>query len=185
MALSMTQRQFVNAVAELGTPKLACDRLKVGYNEYKTWQDSAEFYKEVLEAKQFFREGIEETISVLAKRKLLEIMLNGVMEVSTTLKSIVDFEGNVTGQERTVKKTHKGVPSWAIREGLALIPDIQQIMLARAAYNAISPEEIEQVKAATQIYEKELRLIASGKETNSAISEDIISGIQRTLVGGG
>lgn len=185
MALTKEQLKFISAVAELGTPKLAADQLKVGYSVYREWQQDREFRDEIGEAKQFFREGMNETLSVLGKRELLKILLNGITEIATTFKSVCDSEGNVIGQERTVKRTYKGVPSWAIKEAIALIPTIEKLIEARAAYNAINPEEIEAVKTVTAEYEKQLRAIGDGKtEDRSLVPEDIISGLQRTLVGG-
>lgn len=185
MALSKEQLKFISAVAELGTPKLASDQLGVGYDIYREWQQDREFRDEIQDAKQFFREGMNETLSVLAKRELLKILLNGITEIATSFKSVCDSEGNVIGQERTVKRTYKGIPSWAIKEALALIPTIEKVMEARAAYNAITPEEIEAVKTVTAEYEKQLRAIGDGKNNdNVLVPEDILSGLQRTLVGG-
>ena len=185
MALSSRQLSYINLVGELGTPHLASEKMEVNYIEYKEWYNDEEFREEIRDAKRYYRDNVNETIAVLAKRELLKILLNGIIEVSTSFKSIADAEGNVTGQERTVKRTHKGVPSWAIKEGLALIPEIIKIYEARAAYNAVSPDELERVKIATKEYEKTLRAIGDGEgKVSEHITDDMIAMIQSSLIGG-
>lgn len=185
MPLSKEQLRFINTVATVGTPKLASDQLGVEYSIYNEWQSDREFRDEVSKAKQFFKEGINETLGVLAKRELLKIMMNGIVELTTTYKTIINNEGEVVGEERNVKRVYKGVPSWAIKECLNLIPEIHTLIEAMNAHNSLPPDSLEAVKYATAEYEKQLRSAISGdKENNSIPPDDMIAALQRTLVGG-
>lgn len=188
--LNAEQLRFIETVAQLGTPRLAATSMDISYGVYREWhRGNEEFREEIKQAEGYFVEGINHTLGVLAKRELLNILMNGIVEQTTVYKSITgpeDEQGNtsIVGQERTVKRVQKGAPGWAIKEALKLVPGIQEVIEALATYNALPSEKLEATRRATIDYENQLRTLVDNKqEQQSETPQEIIAALQRALVG--
>lgn len=186
MTLTKDQVNFIESVATLGTPSLARELCKVSFFTYQQWiSENEEFRQFVSNAKDDYRDGINETIVTLAKRNLLNLLQNGITEVETTTEWITDKEGEVTGERKKIRRVYKGVPIAAISRALDLIPELQAAIETLVEQNALPAANLEAIKMATYQHEKNLRDAVNGKQVETVtVGSEMIADIQSKLFGG-
>lgn len=178
--------QFLNTVADLGSCNAALKRLGLTYTQYRKWeQDDLHFSSEVKIAEKFYIDGINAHIAALAKRRLFEVLENGVTEVTTQRKTLeggeYDDEGN-RPSEVIIKRVHRGVPSWAIKQGLDLIPSLTKAVEKLVDENALPSEKLVQVQNLINGFEEQLRCVITGETEQRQLTDDIIKQIQSTAL---
>lgn len=184
MPLTKEQTKFVETVATEGTVSVAMESLDIGYDTLMIWNDDPEFTSRTAQAKKFALAQFNEEIVMRGKKCLLDRLIKGVIELHTTVQTIRNADGEVTGDIATTKRVYKGVDIAAIKLALELMPMVDKAIAVLIAENGIPNANLEQLQENSANYQAGLRSSLFG-ENQQVIPEDyVIAQIQKSLTGG-
>lgn len=186
------KNKILNLTAKVGNRVIACRQLGLEYTDYrKICKEDPEFDRDVEGAEHFYKKSTNDAIKVMGKRKLLEILTNGVVETTmhTKTKAIVNKDGEHIDdypetKETTIKKVYKGVPMSAIAAALDLTPDLVKATETFIDANLIPAHKQQLLEQLVEKSEAEQAQLIFGKQTETVeLTDDMISGMQRTITG--
>lgn len=177
------KRRILNETANCGSLKIGLERARVNYTDYLDLIEQEPTFKDkAKEAEGFFLENLNNVIGTMAKKRLYETLMNGVTQVTTSSEDIRDPEGNLVGSKQKVTKKYMGVPMAAIKEGIALIPPIDEAVQVLMANNALPQANLEKIQAAIVDYQTKMREAINGKTEDRQLTDQIIAAIQQAVI---
>lgn len=184
--------QFLDIVAKTGSTNVALTQLGLNYRVYRNWQqEDLTFNNEVSLAVRFYTNGLNQAIFAMSRQRLFEILKDGITQTITKTESITlkGCDGNgdrveLPATKMSITKKYLGPSMAAIREGLALLPSEWKSVERLMNMNALSATQAEQVQQYVLSFEQGLQEIIVGQKGDERqIDDDIISAIQRDIVG--
>jgi hypothetical protein len=178
------KRDILNETASCGSVKVAISNLNISYTDYKELiEREPDFENRVKEASQFFVDNLNSVIPTLAKKKLFDILSNGVTHTITSTEEIKDAEGNLVGTKSKITRKYSPAPIAAINQGIALMPPIENAISLLVQNNSLPKESLEKLQTIVKTYQGSLRDLLTVMGEDKTLNPEILATFQRALTG--